>query len=75
MFRRVDAHNIADKDAYESDENYLRTVKLYTQSYDFERRHDATGFVDTYLQALELQRAAQVHSVCWETYNVVNVLL
>jgi len=60
MFHRVDEHNLVDKDAYEADERYIRTVKLYQQSYQSEQHGDAKGFVDTYLQALALQREAQV---------------
>jgi hypothetical protein len=60
MFRRVDTENLVDTTSYAKSENYLKTLKLYRQSYRLELQGDVEGFTDTYLQAIRLQRAEQV---------------
>ena len=62
MFRRIDTENLVDPSSYASNENYLKAVKLYRLSYKLEMQGDVEGFTDTYLQAIRLQRAAQVSS-------------
>jgi len=60
MFRRVDTENLVDTTSYATSENYLKTLHLYQKSYELEVQGDVKGFTDTYLQAIQLQRAEQV---------------
>jgi len=60
MFRRVDTENLVDTTSYATSENYLKTLHLYQRSYELEVQGDVKGFTDTYLLAIQLQRAEQV---------------
>ncbi|KAL5486937.1 hypothetical protein EMCRGX_G019478 [Ephydatia muelleri] len=55
MFRRVDTEMLPNPTSYQENENYLKTVALYTKSWELEQAGDIQGFTDTYLEGLALQ--------------------
>ena len=59
MFRRVDTQMIPNPGRYEESESYNTALTLYRKSWQLEQNGDATGFTDTYLQAIRLQMQAQ----------------
>jgi hypothetical protein len=57
LFTRVDPHIFFDRKLNQN-ENYNKMIVLYKQTWDCEANNEKDNFVDTYFQALKIQRSA-----------------